>query len=277
MPAIARPLAQRTHSTMQLGLYAPIDEASVLPHGDFALLEENIQTLLVPESGESVFQDRLALARRSATPVTAANRYLPPDLRPIGPDVDQKRLDRWCETVMRRSEEVGVRTIVWGSGVSRRVPEGFSFDTARDQFTEAVGRAAPIAERHGVMIVIEPVCRHDSNFIMSLADGAEIVQRVGHPSVRLLADFYHMIIENEPASEIVRHAAILEHVHLSELGPDRGQPGRKGDDLRDYLRALRDAGYDKGLVIESFWNDLASESRSGLQNLREQMRDVGLS
>src|SRR4051794_41133804 len=262
---------------MKLGLYASIDEAAALPHGEFEILEENIQTLLVPDSEESVFQERLALARKSGTPVTAANRYLPPDLRPIGPEVDLKRLDRWCETVMRRSEEVGVRTIVWGSGVSRRVPEGFSFDTARDQFTEAVGRAAPIAERHGVMIVIEPVCRHDSNFIMSLADGAEIVRRVGHPSVGLLADFYHMIIENEPASEIVRHAAILEHVHLSELGPDRGQPGRKGDDLREYLSALRDAGYEKGLVIESFWNDLASESRSGLQNLREQMRDVGLS
>jgi sugar phosphate isomerase/epimerase len=262
---------------MQLGLYAPIDEASSLPHGRFDLIEENIQTLLVPESDESAFHQRLAVALSSQTPVTAANRYLPPDLRPVGAEIDRARLDRWCETVMRRAERVGVRTLVWGSGVSRRVPEGFSHETARDQFTEAVSRAAPIAERHGVMIVIEPVCRHDSNFIMSLADGAEIVERVAHPSVRLLADFYHMIIEGEPPSEIVRYASILEHVHLSEVGPDRGQPGRRGEDLRPYLQAIKEAGYDKALVIESFWNDLPGESRSGLENLREQMRDVGLS
>ena len=136
--------------------------------------------------------------------------------------------------------------------------------------------AAPLAERHGVTIVIEPVCRHDSNFIRSLAEGAEIVERVDHPHVRLLADFWHMILEDEPASEIVRWRHLLEHVHLSELGLDRGEPGRRGDDLRPYLRALRKAGYDKGLVIEANWRDLAAESRSGLAELRGQMTDSGL-
>jgi sugar phosphate isomerase/epimerase len=65
-------------------------------------------------------------------------------------------------------------------------------------------------------------------------------------------------------------------VHLSEYGQDRGQPGRHGDDLRVYLRALKEAGYDKGLVIESFWGNLHEESRSGLAELRAQMREVGL-
>lgn len=261
---------------MLLGLYADIEQASVLPHDDFAFIEENIQTLLVPEADDEAFQRRLAIVKGLGKPVYAANRLLPADLRPVGPNVDEARLTRWLETVMARAEQAGVKIIVWGSGASRKLEEGWSRADAREQFIAAVAKAAPMAARHGVTIVIEPVCRHDSNFIRSLAEGADIVEQVNQPSVRLLADFWHMIIEDEPPSEIVRYRDIIEHVHLSELGMDRGEPGRRGDDLRAYLAALKEAGYEKGLVIESFWNDLARESRSGLQHLRAQMRDVGL-
>lgn len=260
---------------MKLGLYAPIDEAALLPGAEFDFLEENLQTLLVPEADDETFQARRKLAAQSPRPLTAVNRFLPPDLRVVGPDVDKARLLRWAEVAMARAEAVGVKIVVWGSGAARKVPEGWSHETARTQFIEAVAAVAPLAARHGVLIVIEPVCRHDSNFIMSLAAGADVVEQVNQPSVRLLADFWHMIIEGEAPEEIVRFASILEHVHLSEV-EERGEPGRRGDDLRPYLRALKTAGYDKGLVIESNWRDLRAETRSGLQHLTAQMTDVGL-
>jgi sugar phosphate isomerase/epimerase len=125
------------------------------------------------------------------------------------------------------------------------------------------------------MIVIEPVARTDSNFIMSLADGADIVQSVGHASVRLLADNFHMMIENEPPSEIERFADILEHVHLSEI-KRRAVPGTYGDDLRPYLQALKNIGYDKALVLEPEWTNVQTEPELGLRTLRQQMADVGL-
>src|SRR3954453_7843328 len=135
---------------MQLGLYADIEQAGALPSDQFAYIEENIQTLLVPEADDAAFQRRLDIVRSLKVPVVAANRLLPPEIPPIGPAVDEPRLHRWLETVMRRSEAAGVKIIVWGSGVSRRVPEGFSYDTAWDQFCHAVAYAAPFAERHGV-------------------------------------------------------------------------------------------------------------------------------
>ncbi len=260
---------------MTLGLYVDIEHGSALPCEQFDFVEENVQTLLVPEQNEAAFQRRLAIAGALRKPALAANRLLPPDLKPVGPDVDEARLARWCETTMRRAEQAGVRVIVWGSGVARRVPEGWPVERAWEQFIGAVRHAAPMAERHGVLIVIEPVCRHDSNFIMSLADGARVVDAVGHPSVRLLADFWHMEVEGESPDELVRFAPILEHVHLSEYGMDRAEPGRRGDDFRPYLRALKSAGYDKGIVIESNWTDVASETRSGLAELRRQLAETG--
>ncbi len=262
---------------MKLGLYVDIEHGNILPNEQFAFIEENVQTLLVPEADDATFQKRLEIVRKLEKPVYAANRFLPPDLRVVGPDVNLDRLKRWAETAMARAEQVGLKILVWGSGAARKIPEGWSKEQAREQFLEAVRLVAPIAQRHGVTIVIEPVCRHDSNFIMSLADGADIVETVNHPAVRLLADFWHMIHENEPPTEIERFASIIEHVHLSELGLDRGEPGRRGDDLRAYLRALKNIGYDKGLVIEANWNDVQREPRSGLEHLRAQMSDVGLS
>lgn len=261
---------------MQIGLYIDIQHGPVLPNEQFDFIEENVQTLLVPEAEEAVFRERLAIVRSLAKPVPSANRLLPPDLKPVGPAVDEARLQRWGETAFRRAEEMGVKTIVWGSGVARRIPKGFPREEAREQFLRAVTRFAPLAERHGVMIVIEPVARTDSNFIMSLADGADIVQAVSHPSVRLLADNFHMMIEDEPPTEIERFAGILEHVHLSEL-KRRAVPGTHGDDLRPYLRALKNIGYDKALVLEPEWTDVTTEPALGLRTLRAQMAEVGWS
>jgi sugar phosphate isomerase/epimerase len=262
---------------MQLGLYADIDNGSLLPNEQFAFIEENVQTLLLPERGDAHFQRRLEVVRSLQKPVYAANRFLPPDLRVTGPDVDAVRLEQWARTALARAETVGIKILVWGSGAARKIPEGWSRDAAWDQFTEAVKLVAPIAADHGVTIVIEPVCRHDSNFIMSLADGARIVHAVSHPAVRLLADFWHMHHENEPATEIERFGDILEHVHLSEFGLDRAEPGRRGDDFRPYLQCLKNVGYDKGLVIETNWTDIGKEAPAGLTDLRRQMAEVGLS
>lgn len=260
---------------MKFGLYIDIQHGAVLPHDQFDFIEENVQTLLVPEADEAAFRERFAMVRSLSKPVPTANRLLPADLKPVGPAVDEARFQRWGETTFRRAEEMGVKLIVWGSGVARRIPQGFPREQAREQFLRAVTSFAPLAERHGVMIVIEPVARTDSNFIMSLADGADIVQSVGHPSVRLLADTFHMAIEDEPATEMERFKHILEHVHLSEI-KRRAVPGTTGYDMRPYLRALKNIGYNKSLVLEPEWTDVKTEPALGLRTLRAQMADVGL-
>lgn len=261
---------------MQIGLYIDIKHGAAVADQPFDFIEENVQTLLVPEAEEAAFRERLALARAQPKPVAAANRLLPPDLKPIGPAVDEARLNRWGETTFRRAEEMGVKTIVWGSGAARRLPKDFPRAQAREQFVRAVASFAPMAERHGVVIVIEPVARTDSNFIRSLAEGADIVEAVAHPHVRLLADNFHMMIEDEPPAEIERFANILRHVHFSEL-KRRAVPGTFGDDLRPYLRALKNSGYDGAIALEPEWTDVQREPALGLRTLRAQMADVGWS
>ena len=50
---------------------------------------------------------------------------------------------------------------------------------------------------------------------------------------------------------------------------ERTAPGRKGDDFRPYLRALRDIGYDGMISIECRWEDFAAELPRAIRTLRE--------
>ncbi|MDQ3621863.1 MAG: sugar phosphate isomerase/epimerase [Verrucomicrobiota bacterium] len=260
---------------MQLGLYIDLEHAPILPHRQFDFIEANLQSLLIPDQDETAFNEQCELVRSLEKPVSSANRFLPPDLAIVGPEADGARLLGWANTAFCRAEVLGIRLIVWGSGATRTVPEGFPMEEAREQFLRAVSQLAPLAERHGITLAIKPVSRLNSNFITSLADGAAIVHGVGHPRVRLLANVFHMMVEEEPASEIERFAEILVHVQLAEL-KNRAAPGTHGDDFRPHFTALKNSGYDKAIVVEPKWTDATKEPALALQTLKAQMVDVGL-
>jgi sugar phosphate isomerase/epimerase len=56
---------------------------------------------------------------------------------------------------------------------------------------------APMAEKYGVTIAVEPLNSGETNFINSLAEGVEIVDAVKSPRMKLLCDIYHMLKEDE--------------------------------------------------------------------------------
>jgi sugar phosphate isomerase/epimerase len=163
--------------------------------------------------------------------------------------------------------------LVFGSGGARALPEGFPRARAEEQFVELLKRLAPEAEKSGVTIVVEPLHKKECNFINSLAEGAEMVERCGHPSVQLLADVFHMLRDGEPAGEILRFGRMLRHTHIAEK-EKRTAPGTAGDDFRPYLRALRQVNYLGRMAIECSLPDLAADSRRGLEALRRQYAEA---
>jgi sugar phosphate isomerase/epimerase len=114
---------------------------------------------------------------------------------------------------------------------------------------EALKAFGAIAARHDVTLVVEPLNRGECNFINSLAEGAEAVLSCDHPNVRLLADIYHMMREDESPDAITRHGRLIRHVHVAERDK-RTAPGTAGDDFRPYLRALADTGYRGDFALE---------------------------
>jgi len=259
---------------IKVGVCAPVGSAGVAKAAGVDFLEENVQGFLVPEAPEDEFAPKLEAASASPVPVTVANCFLPGGIKCVGPQVDAARILRYAETAFRRAEAVGIRTIVFGSCTSRSLAEGVHREDAVVQLAELMRLLGPRAEARGIVITIEPLNSGECNFINSLAEGAELVERSSHPSVRLLADFYHMARDKEPPGEIVRYGPLIVHAHVAEA-ERRTRPGLMGDDFRPYLRALVNAGRCGALSIESGWENLAEECAASVRLLREQIAEAG--
>jgi len=162
-----------------------------------------------------------------------------------------------------------VRRIVFGSGGSRRVPDGFDTGRAREQLVGHLKRFGAIAAECDVMIVLEPLHSGCCNIVTSVDEGAELVRAADHPNVRLLIDTFHMATDDDPADSIRRAGELIAHAHCAE-GNGRGPLGTTGEDQRQYFRALKDAGYDGRISIEASWTDFAAQLPAAVMELQRQ-------
>lgn len=220
-------------------------------------------------ASEAEFEKLRVLTDQGPLRAEAFMGFLPPTQRVTGPNVDLQSVLEYATTAMRRAKLLGGEVIVLGSAGARKVPNGFDFEVAKSQFIEFCRELGPRAQEIGISIAIEPLNKGEDNFICSVAQGAEFVDAIAHPSIQLLADFYHMDVENEPLSDIENAASKLRHTHLADTG--RCAPGfvEKEADIVGFFRALHVAGYDARCSFEGKTDDLARQAKPLLAAMRQ--------
>jgi sugar phosphate isomerase/epimerase len=254
----------------RIGISTSIANNKILKTAGYSFIEENARGFLVPNEPESVFEQKLALLKASTLPVEACNTFLPGDMKCVGPAAVHQEILKFGETSFRRAQTAGIKTIVFGSGGARRIPEGFPAENARQQFISLCKKLAPLAMKYNVIISLEPLNTGECNFINSLAEGAEIVQAVNHKSLRLLADVYHMLMENESPMEIIKYGDLIYHTHIAEK-TGRSAPGVHKEDFTPYFRALKQANYKGRMTIECSWDNLEEQADGALSAMRSQI------
>lgn len=145
----------------------------------------------------------------------------------------------------------------------------------RDALTEALRRAAPVASRHGIRLLLEPLntrVDHPGYFLDSTTEAMEVVRDVDHPAVRLLYDVYHSIVMGEePRSVLEGSGDLVGHVHIADV-PGRHEPGTGTIDWPQQLAALRSAGYSGWLGLEYL---PTGDTRSSLAFIRGVVDQAG--
>lgn len=264
-----------TEFAMRFGICTnAITNAQLLAGASLDYVEENVQSFLKPRDDDAAaWSERLAAARRCGRPIETAACFLPGDLPCVGPQVDRAAIRAWSVTAFARAAEAGLSVIVFGSGGSRRIPDGWDRAEARRQFVDLLRELGPLAAAKGVTLAVEPLNTGECNFITSVDEGGSIVREAAVTGVRLLADIYHMMRDGEGPESIRRNGDLLVHVHVAER-EKRTAPGVAGDDLRPYLRALADTGYRGRISIESGWADLAGQLEPALASLRTQFAEA---
>ena len=263
-----------TASGISLGVFASYSHASYLRSLGCNYIEESVGDFLIPKEGNTRFAQNVNDLHKIKFPIWSYVILLPGDMKTLGPDVNHEAVLARTEMALKRAKECGSQYIVFGSGASRMIPEGFDREKAKQQHIEVTKKMAPLAEKYGITIAVEPLNRGETNFINSLAEGVEIVEAVNSPKVKLLCDIYHMLKEDEPADQIVKFGKHIVHCHIAEK-QNRTPPGVAGDDFKAYLSALKKIKYKGGLSIECFvYQDFDSQAKKGIEVLKQQMSEV---
>ena len=101
----------------------------------------------------------------------------------------------------------------------------------------------------GAVLFLEPLNRYEDHMVNSLADAADLVDEVGLDTVRVMADTFHMSIEEaDPAASLRAVGPVLGHVQLGDS--NRLEPGAGHLDWGSIVDALTDVDYDGWLAME---------------------------
>ena len=119
----------------------------------------------------------------------------------------------------------------------------------RDLLVAILRPLAQEAADLGVSILLEPLIRYESNFPKDLAEAATICDDVDSPGLKMLADFFHMNVEEaDVAASLNAAARHVRHIHLADS--NRQVPGRGHTDFVSGFRALREMGYRGFAALE---------------------------
>lgn len=116
---------------------------------------------------------------------------------------------------------------------------------------DGLKEACEHAEKKGIDLGLEPLNRFETDFINIADDALRMVDEVGSERLGLHLDTFHMSHEEKNSAEAIRRTGKkLYHLHASEN--DRGTPGTGQVPWDAIAEAVRDIGYDRWVVIESF-------------------------
>jgi len=105
----------------------------------------------------------------------------------------------------------------------------------------ALRAAAPILEKNGITAVVEILntyVNHAGYFLYYVRDGAELIERVGSPNIRLLFDIYHVqIMEGNLIENIRMNIDRIGHFHIGDV-PGRNEPGTGEINYRNVFKAI---------------------------------------
>ena len=108
-----------------------------------------------------------------------------------------------------------------------------------------------LAQKLDVPLIYEPLNRYETNLINDLQTGVDFIRSLGTKQVVLLADLFHMNIEETSLPDSIRAAgSYIGHVHFADS--NRRPIGLGHTAMDSVVAALREIGYTGYISAEAF-------------------------
>jgi sugar phosphate isomerase/epimerase len=130
----------------------------------------------------------------------------------------------------------------WGNDVDR--PQ------ALEHLAHALNSLGEHARQYGVPVIFEPLNRYETNLVNTVAEGVQLWGSAGTEWVVLLADLFHMNIEEADIPGAIRAGkGLIGHVHF--VDSNRRPAGLGHLDMGPIAGALKEIGYDGFMSAEA--------------------------
>jgi len=107
-----------------------------------------------------------------------------------------------------------------------------------------------MAAARGLTVVYEILNRYEAHRIRTVAEGLDMLAKVNASNLKLLADAYHMNIEEaDPAQALRSGAQSIGLYHVADS--NRQAIGEGHTDFAAQMRAISDIGYRGPIIIET--------------------------
>lgn len=189
-----------------------------------------------------------------ASAPVACNLF-PGDVLLSDTDRDLDMVKDYLDIALKRSRELGIEKIVFGSGKARRYSETTGYEEGRKNLFNTIEEVIiPKAKEWGVTILIEPLTRGECNLINTVEEGYKISEYFNDDSLLLMADLFHMKNNGESLSTLEKCFDKIKHVHIA--GEERSLENIKSDGfIIQGLKLLKTLGYDGTISFETIDGD----------------------
>lgn len=124
-------------------------------------------------------------------------------------------------------------------------------ETAFGYLRTALNELGAFAATHDVPLIYEPLNRYETNLINTVADGVQFLETLNTPNVRLLADLFHMNIEEANIAEaLIQGDLHIGHIHF--VDSNRQATGFAHMNFEPIVDAIKRMGYEGYLSAEAF-------------------------
>ena len=188
--------------------------------------------------------------------------------------LDHRLADRFADATQQAiaaAQSVGCSVLICTTG---NIEEPINRNRAHAGIVACLKTAAPLAEKTGVTLVLEPLnilVDHPGYFLTSSTEGFEIVEQVDSPAVKLLYDIYHQqITEGNLIATITSHIELIGHFHAADV-PGRHEPGTGEINYANVLAAIDEAGYEGFVGLEYAPTVGTAESLQAVLSMQEKI------
>ena len=158
----------------------------------------------------------------------------------------QRAID-FIRTIIDCAAELDAPAII--GSMQGRSSHAVKRETANLYLREGLEILSRHASQYGTIVLFEPLNRYETDQANTLEHGLKLID--GLPNVRLLADLFHMNIEEANIANSIRRAGhAIGHVHFADS--NRMAVGLGHLDIPPVIAALQEIGYTGYLSAEVF-------------------------